>query len=614
MVVSKTILIAHPDRETGQRLAAALFDAGFEALAVRRPEEVLRNAVGSNPRLVLIDVGMPQIGGYELRTRLEATGLEIPRIVVFNVNETDVPEGPAPEGVFVIPADRSDEARLVDAVRLLAFAEQVGGEFARGLERMHGDLTAVSFGGLLQALQQHVLTARVLFSASLDSGLWVREGAVVDAWSGEVRGVKAFNRLAGMPGGGFTLTLEEPPPGGTIEGGVGSLVVEAVNERVDLAEALDELPSLDAVPEVELTDAIFSLEFSAVEQRTIAAAQEVQSLRELLDAVDAVDLAVVRAIEKLIGHGILKFSERTGQIHILTDSTADLLPIDARRQGIDVLPVSVQFGKQVFRDGIDLHAEDFHRMLKETRELPRTHPVSSGEFRGVLERVVPSGDVIAVLCSSSLSATYVNAVDAVRSAGNELAEIRREAGGSGTPEVFVVDSHQCSGPLGLMAIFARRMADSGLPAAEIAARIEAMKGRFKTVLMVRSIDYLRRAQGLDNGRPSRSEPGERWLLALREGRLELVDRLVGPEAMERLVELVTEGIDPSNPVMGAVVQAAAPAEAAALKERLARRLDIRDLAERQLGPAVTSHNGPGTIGAGLIELTAAELEMLGPKD
>ncbi|MEN8163484.1 MAG: response regulator, partial [Acidobacteriota bacterium] len=125
MNISKTILIAHPDRETGQRLAAALFNAGFEALAVRRPEEVLRNAVGSNPRLVLIDVRMPQVGGYELQSRLTATGLEVPLIVVFGVKDGDVPDGTAPEGVFVIPAERSDEDSLVDAVRLLSFAEQV---------------------------------------------------------------------------------------------------------------------------------------------------------------------------------------------------------------------------------------------------------------------------------------------------------------------------------------------------------------------------------------------------------------------------------------------------------------------------------------------------------
>ena len=612
MVVSKTILIAHPDRETGQRLAAALFDAGFEALAVRRPEEVLRNAVGSNPRLVLIDVHMPQVGGYELQSRLMATGLEIPLIVVFGVKDGDVPEGVAPEGVFVIPAERSDEGSLVDAVRLLSFAEQVGGQFGSGLDRMHGDLTGVSFGGLLQALQQHVMTARVVFSSSLESGLWLREGAVVDAWSGDVSGVKAFNRLAGMPGGGFTLTLEEPPPGGSIEGGVGNLVIEAVNERVDLAEALAELPSLDAQPEIQLTNDFFSMEFSPAEKQTIAVAQEVQSFRELLDTVEEVDLVVVRAVENLNRQGILRFTERKGRVHVMTDSTADLLPIDARRQGIDVLPVSVQFGSQVFRDGIDLQAEDFHRMLKQTREFPRTHPVSAGEFLQAFERVVPSGDVVAVLCSSSLSANFNNAVEAVTKGAADFSESRRESGDGSEPKVFVIDSQQCSGPLGLLAIFARRMANAGLQAAEIAARLEDLRPRFRTVFMVRTIDHLRRAQGIENKQTSRSRPGERWLLSLDQGKLRLVEQSVVPEAADRLVALLTDGFDPGLPVMGSVVQAAAPADAANLRDRLLARLDVREMLEQQIGPAVTSHNGSGTVGAGLIQLSKEELGLLSP--
>ncbi len=609
MVVSKTILIAHPDRETGQRLAAALFDAGFEALAVRAPEEVLRNAVGSNPRLILIAVDMPQVGGYELQARLAATGLEFPLIVVFGVKEGNAPEGSAPEGVFVIPDERSDEGSLVDAVRLLAFAEQVGGQFGSGLDRMHGDLTGVSFGGLLQALQQHVMTARVVFSASLESGLWVREGSVVDAWTGVVTGVKAFNRLAEMPSGGFTLTLEDPPLGGTIEGGIGNLVIEAVNERVDLAEALSRLPSLDSRPEIQLTSDFFSLEFSAVEKKTIAAAQEVQSFRDLLNSIDEVDLAIVRAVEVLMAQGILRFEERTGQVHVMTDSTADLLPIDARRQGIDVMPVSVQFGSQVFRDGIDLQAEDFHRMLKETRESPRTHPVSTGEFLQVFGRATPSGDVVAVLCSSALSANYKNAVEAVATGAADFAEARRQAGEKNEPKVFVIDSQQCSGPLGLMAVFARRMANAGLHAAEIAARLEDLRSRFRTVFMVRTIDHLRRAQGIKNKQPSENRPGERWLLSLEQGKLRLVERSVIPEALDRLVALLTEGFDPARPVIGSVVQAAAPADAANLRDRLFAKLDVREMLEQQIGPAVTSHNGSGTVGAGLIQLSEEELKL-----
>ncbi len=246
--------------------------------------------------------------------------------------------------------------------------------------------------------------------------MWVYEGAILDAWRAPARGLKAFNRLAGLPGGGFTLTLEPPPEAEqTLGEDIGALVVEAVDERVELADALAGLPTLDARPEVQVTGDFFSLEFSPVERETLSQAQVAKTFGDLVDLVEATDLEVVRAVQRLIGLEILRLNEPEGQVHILTDSTSDLLAIDARRLGIQVAPVSVQFGNEVFKDGIDLQSEDFHRKLKESGAMPRTHPVSRGEFVQIFRRLSPSGDVVAVLCSAGLSATYRNALAAVES-------------------------------------------------------------------------------------------------------------------------------------------------------------------------------------------------------
>ena len=53
---------------------------------------------------------------------------------------------------------------------------------------------------------------------------------------------------------------------------------------------------------------------------------------------------------------MLTFKENVTKAFIFTDSTADLLPSDANRMGITVLPVSIVFGSDVYRDGIDIVA------------------------------------------------------------------------------------------------------------------------------------------------------------------------------------------------------------------------------------------------------------------
>lgn len=610
-----TLLVAHPDRAKGHEIEAALFEAGLEALYVQHPEEVLRNAVGSNPSIILISDTMPQLGGYELHRRLVATGLEIPTIIIFDVRDGSFPEEAPPEGVFVLPTERSDVQALVDGIRLLIFSQSIQGEFGLGLERMHGDLGRVAFGGLIQALKKHLMTGRVVFSTSVQSGLLVRDGVVVDAWRGGVQGLKAFNRLAGLPGGGFTFSLENVEGEPFYEGDIGLLVLEAVEERVELADLLNELPPQDSVPGVEVTEDFFSLEFSRTEKQILAKAQEVGNLGDLLDSVESSDLEVVRGVQKLMKAGVLKFQRIAGKVHVITDSTADIMPADAREKGITLAAVSVQMGSEVFKDGIDLDAESFYRRFEKMNDPPITHPVSEGEFRNLFEREIGTGDIVAVICSSKLSGSHENAQKAVESGWDDFVERRRHEGRlQSAPVIKVVDSQQCSAPLGLMAVFARRMAWAGLRADEIAERLEGMKRRFSTVLMVRSMKYLERFQGIKVERQGKVRRGQRWLLRVSDGKLKLIGEVDGIDPIAQLLAKLLDGINPEAPVFGAMVQASAPADAAQLRDRLLARLDLRELGDYQLGPAVTSHTGPGTVGAGLFQPTGEELAILAPKN
>lgn len=611
MTVSKTLLVAHPDREVGHLIEASLFEVGFEALYVQHPEEVLRNAVGSNPAVILISDKMPQLGGYELYHRLAATGLDIPPIVVFDVDDGHFPEEAPPEGVNIVPRERSDPASIVSGMKLLVFARTVEGEFGLGLDRLHGDLSRISFGGLIQALRKQLMTGRVVFSSSLQSGLLVRDGDIVEAWRGSVRGLKAFNRLAGLPGGVFSFSFEEVEGSPFFDGDIGALVLDAIEERVELADLLSELPPLDAVPAVEVTQDFFSLEFSRVEKQILAKAQEAGSFGDVLDLVEAGDLEVVHGVQRLMEEGILEFRRVAGKVHVVTDSTADIMPAEARERGIKLAAVSIQVGADVFKDGVDLDGESFYRKLKEMKDSPITHPVSEGEFRQLFRREIGTGDIVAVICSSYLSGSYQNAQAAAESGMNEYLEIRRSEGRlKKDPVIRVVNSLQCSAPLGMLAAFAGRLASSGLKADEIAVRLEDLRSRFSTVLMVRSISYLERSQGIRVDKRTPHRPGRRWLLRLSDGKLKLIESVQGVDPVGSLVSRLVEGIDAQRPVFASLVQASAPADAVQLKDRILARFKVEDIEDHQLGPAVASHTGPGTVGGTLFQPTEDELRIL----
>ncbi len=59
-------------------------------------------------------------------------------------------------------------------------------------------------------------------------------------------------------------------------------------------------------------------------------------------------------------------------VRIVTDSTADLPPQVAHDLGISVVPLSVIFGDEVYREGIDIDHDLFYDKLINGKVLPTT--------------------------------------------------------------------------------------------------------------------------------------------------------------------------------------------------------------------------------------------------
>ena len=78
------------------------------------------------------------------------------------------------------------------------------------------------------------------------------------------------------------------------------------------------------------------------------------------------------------------------RIGVVTDSTADF-PGDAReRLGIEMVPLSVTWDTDTFRDKIDLSIDEFYAMMRSRSTCPTTprrRASSKQTYSGLLERV-----------------------------------------------------------------------------------------------------------------------------------------------------------------------------------------------------------------------------------
>lgn len=163
-------------------------------------------------------------------------------------------------------------------------------------------------------------------------------------------------------------------------------------------------------------------------------------------------------------------------VRIVVDSTADLRP--EIRERVDVVPLTVHFGKEEYVDGVDLTAHAFYKKLAACKELPTTSQAAPYAFGEVFEAAVEAGDtVVAIVVSSALSGTFQSA---------------NIAASDFPGKVFVVDSLNIAIGAGVLTEYALELADKGLDAQTIAAELDTVKEKVRLFAVVDTLEFLQR--------------------------------------------------------------------------------------------------------------------------
>jgi DegV family protein with EDD domain len=611
-----TVLVADSSEERRRSLGLKLYEGGYEVINAVNGEEALRFTAGLNPTLVIAHTGLEGMEPLDLHSRLQATGLEIPPFLILSEEVPELPDD-YEEGTFYCLASVDLEpVRFLHQVRLLLLTREIGGELSDSLDVLYGDLTRIPVGDLLQVLLKFLITGRVSLSVGPDAGIWLDEGEVIEAHWGQVEGRKAFNRVAGLRGGSFVLSLEEPPVERSIDLDLTNLITAAVEEKHGLEEVYDRLPSLNSKLELKMGEDFFSVEFSPVERDVLARVQDAKNLGDLVDLVPALDLEVLEVAEGLQQRGFLDIKEPEHRIHIVTDSTCDLLPSLTRRHNITVVPLSVLFGNKMHKDGIDLQPDQFYTMLQESDVFPSTSPPGKGEFLEVYRRLVSTGDIISIHISKKQSETAAHAEEAVAEGAEEFARLRQQAGLDGEPVIRVVDSWSNCVGLGMQVIFASRMAQRGLKVDEIVSRIEGIRERIHFLFLVDTLEFLKKGGRIGGAQAFLGTLlGIKPILGQQHGEVVPVDKVRGGrKAQPRLIELFKERIDTAKPIFVAIAHAQAPKWAGRLRDSLQETFSIAELLEMEIGPVIGAHAGPGAVGAIVFQPQGDELELLKPEE
>ena len=273
-------------------------------------------------------------------------------------------------------------------------------------------------------------------------------------------------------------------------------------------------------------------------------------------------------------------------LRIVMDSAGDL-PVEwIKKYEIDVIPLNVHMGNEVFLEDVDLSIEQFYSWVKKTGKVPKTSQPSPQQCINFYRKIAQPGDVIlSIHLTSKLSGTYESAVQAAR-------ELKDD-----TFKVIPFDTLSGTGIQGYMCWEAREMDRQGAHLEDILKRLNQIRENTQVILTVDSLDFAQksgRVKLIESVMASvlKIKP----IITLKEGTLAVADKVRTRKAsLEFVFQEMSERVG-DKLINAAIMHADDLATALEISEKVEKLLNVKNLFVEDLSVAIATHLGPGAVG------------------
>jgi DegV family protein with EDD domain len=274
------------------------------------------------------------------------------------------------------------------------------------------------------------------------------------------------------------------------------------------------------------------------------------------------------------------------KIALITDSTCDLPQVLRERYAINVLPLTVIWGNEQLRDGVDIQPEAFYERLVADPIYPTTSQPTPQNFLDIYERVQRQGaqEIVVMTISSAMSGTYESA---------KLAAPIIDM------PVHVVDSKSNSMSLGWQILAAARAREAGGDAAAMIAAADAARKTMVYIITLDTLEYLHKGGRIGGasafiGTLLNFKP--QILVNHETGMVEAGRRTrTRQKALQALYNDFFAQLDTSKPMRIAVLHNAALPEAETLAARVQVEFAPRELVISIVSPILGVHTGPRAV-------------------
>ena len=272
------------------------------------------------------------------------------------------------------------------------------------------------------------------------------------------------------------------------------------------------------------------------------------------------------------------------KVAIITDSSAYLPDEMVKELDLHVVPMTLHWDGESYRDGVDIKAEAFYERLGNSSTIPTTSQTSVGEFERLFGELLGQGwEVFALLISSGISGTVGSALQAQTHFEGEPLE--------------VMDSQLVSMALGFMVIEVARAAKNGASLSECKALAEALYPKIGVYFTVDTLKFLNKGGRINTAkRLMGAALNIKPIMEIRDGKIELVESVRSrKKAVKRMLDLAEKGIAGREPVRISTFHAAAEADNQELMAEAVERFNPIETITTFVSPVIGTHTGPGTV-------------------
>ena len=275
-------------------------------------------------------------------------------------------------------------------------------------------------------------------------------------------------------------------------------------------------------------------------------------------------------------------------VKILTDSSCDLSPARCEELGVEMLPITVNFGGESFRAHEDISNEEVYEKLAAASELPKTAQITPAFFEEKFTGYKESGEeVVCLFISSMMSGTLQSA----RIAKNMV----------NADKVYLPDTLNVTFALGLLVEEAVKMRDRGLSAAEIASEVEKLVPRVRLWALIDDLKYLKMGGRLSaTSALVASILGICPIITLENGLVEVVGKARGKKAAFKFIQNMVAKEPISGDFAVTIGHSAVPNTRDDFMDFMSAELKKREILKLDIGSIVGTHTGPGACGLAYI--------------